>query len=159
MFIVGISQLKLIQNGVILASSEGTTWQERDSNCGMRNTRELIILCLHSGSTEMSGGVFLAGSFYPTYFIHAADIQGSLFPSLFLKHLHKYTHKFWLLDYSTSCQIDKIKQHRPILKIVYFYKHHNSRGRYQKIGNWYFKNIVYLFGQLVHHQTLGRNRI
>lgn len=71
--------MKLGQNGVTLDSSEGKTWHEGVSNCGTRNTRELR---LHPAGIEMSAGVLLASSFYSLYFMHAADFQGSLFPSL-----------------------------------------------------------------------------
>lgn len=55
---------------------------ESGPNCGTRNTRELVILRLHPAGTEMSAGVLLASSFYSLCFMHTADFQGSLFPSL-----------------------------------------------------------------------------
>lgn len=74
--------MKLGQTGFTLGSSERKTWHESGSNCGTRNTRELVIVRLHLAGIEMSAGVLLASSFYSLCFMHIADFQGSLFPSL-----------------------------------------------------------------------------
>lgn len=65
--------------GLLWTVQRGKTWHEHGSNCGTRNTRELR---LHPAGIDISAGVLLASSFYSLYFMHTADFQGSLFPSL-----------------------------------------------------------------------------